>query len=53
MRTNANDAGMNGFLKIGKKNREYAQNVKARIGIDHVKYQRNSPVSNYFHGDMT
>ena len=53
MGINANDVDTNGFLKIGKKSREYAQSVKVRIGIDHVKYPRNNPVSSYIHGNMT
>ena len=37
MGINANDVGMNGSLKIGKKNQEFAQNVKALIGINQGK----------------
>jgi hypothetical protein len=36
MVTNANDAGTNGFLETNHI-REYAPNVKVRIGINHEK----------------
>ena len=42
MDTNANDANTNGYQETGRKNREYAQNAKARTGTSPVKNQRNT-----------
>jgi hypothetical protein len=39
MGINANVVGMNGSLRIGKKNQEFAQNVKVLIGINLEKNQ--------------
>ena len=49
MDTDAKDVDMNGSLKTGKKNREYAQNAKALTGIDHVRNPRNKTPSLLFH----
>jgi hypothetical protein len=40
---------MNGFLGIGKKRREFAQSVKARIGINLGRNPRNKFPSSLFH----